>query len=228
MRSSQSVTPTARKNDPVQGESAPADALPYLLYLPDGYDLDPDRQWPLVLFLHGAGERGSDLLGVTTQGLPKSVEAGGDYPFVIVAPQCPWHSSWTSELTTLSVLLDEVSVEYRVDPDRTYVTGLSMGGRGTWAMATRYPDRFAAIAPICGGWLPEAVGRIRRLPVWAFHGEEDTVVPIAHTEELVAALESFGGDVRFTRYPDTDHDSWTRSYDDPELYAWLLAQRRGG
>jgi predicted peptidase len=204
-----------------------ADAsLSYLLHLPDDYGVDTERRWPLLLFLHGADERGGDLRRVTMHGPPKLIEAGQRFPFVVAAPQCPAYSSWPCELTTMSALLDEIASNHRIDPDRVYLTGLSMGGTGTWAMATRYPDRFAAIVPVCGGWLPEAAERIADVPVWTFHGDDDTDVPIVHTENMVEAVRGFGGDVRFTRYPGVGHDSWSPTYDNPDVYDWLLSHSR--
>ncbi|MFD7906710.1 MULTISPECIES: N-acetylglucosamine/diacetylchitobiose ABC transporter substrate-binding protein [unclassified Kitasatospora] len=199
--------------------------LPYVLSLPDGY-ADAAEPWPLLLFLHGASERGEDLAGIAAHGPLKRIEAGADLPFVVVAPQCPSYSTWAAELSALAALVREVADAHRVDPDRLYVTGLSMGGTGTWALTARYPGRFAAAVPICGSWLPEAAPRIAHLPVWTFHGAEDRNIPVSHTEKIVAALREAGNPVRFTRYPDTGHDSWTRTYDDPEVYAWLLAQSR--
>ncbi|MBN2840022.1 MAG: prolyl oligopeptidase family serine peptidase, partial [Coriobacteriia bacterium] len=118
------------------------------------------------------------------------------------------------------------AARHRVDEDRVYVTGLSMGGFGTWALAAAYPDRFAAIAPICGGGDPEQACRHADVPTWAFHGEQDQVVPVERTEEMVEALQACNGDVRMTLYPDLGHDSWTVTYDNPELYEWMLKQRR--
>ncbi|MEV8456183.1 PHB depolymerase family esterase [Streptomyces sp. NPDC052095] len=201
--------------------------LPYLLHLPEGHRDGGDERWPLVLFLHGASERGDDPAVLATQGLPKRVADGIPVPFVLLAPQCPAYSTWTLELSGVYALLEEVSARYGIDRDRTCVTGLSMGGTGSWAMATRYPDRFAAVAPICGSWLPEAAPRIDHLPVWTFHGADDLNIPVGHTDKVVDALKERGSPVRFTRYENVGHDSWTRTYADPELYTWLLAQRRG-
>ncbi|WP_255945239.1 carboxylesterase family protein [Streptomyces odontomachi] len=220
------VTPATREHELVDGDPTPADVLRYLLHLPEDYHSDSERRWPLVLFLHGAGQRGSDLDSVTDQGIPKLAEAGHEFPFVIATPQCPESSQWVTEVTTLAGLLDDVAADCRIDPSRIYATGLSMGGFGTWSLAIRYPERFAAIAPICGGLWNQGVDPIRHLPVWTFHGEEDKTVPIEFTEEIVAGLEALGADVRFTRYPGVEHDSWTRAYDNPDLYAWLLAHRR--
>ncbi|MEU8566786.1 PHB depolymerase family esterase [Streptomyces pathocidini] len=201
--------------------------LPYSLYLPSQYRESEGKQWPLVLFLHGASERGDDLTMLTAHGPVKQIAAGAEFPFVMAAPQCPAYSTWACELSALAGLLDEIAAEYRIDPDRVYVTGLSMGGAGTWGLAARYPDRFAAIAPICGAWMPEAAPRIAELPVWTFHGEEDSNILIKHTEQMVEALKEQGNPARFTRYPGVGHDSWTRTYDNPEFYDWLLTQRRG-
>ncbi|MGQ4514162.1 alpha/beta hydrolase-fold protein [Streptomyces sp. DW26H14] len=226
MRKLRSVTPAARRHELPEGGPVPADVLPYLLHLPEDYDSDPERRWPLVLFLHGAGERGFGLDAVTKHGLPKLAEAGTEFPFVIATPQCPASSQWGAEVTTLAGLLDDVAADCRIDPSRVYVTGLSMGGHGTWSLAIRYPERFAAIAPVCGSLWLQGVEPIRALPVWTFHGEEDKTIPIESTEKIVAGLEALGGDVRFTRYPGVGHDSWTRTYDNPGLYDWLLAHRR--
>ncbi|MFD5649200.1 MULTISPECIES: prolyl oligopeptidase family serine peptidase [unclassified Streptomyces] len=195
--------------------------------MPAGYGGDETVRWPLLLFLHGASERGDNPAVLTAHGPLKQLSRGEQLPFVVLAPQCPAYSTWAAEISGVYALLDQVATEYRIDPDRVYVTGLSMGGAGSWAIAARYPDRFAAAAPICGSWLPEAADRIGMLPVWTFHGEEDDNIPVLHTEKIVDALHRRGNPARFTRYPGVGHDSWTRTYDDPEVYAWLLAQRRG-
>ena len=197
---------------------------PYLLALPNAYDAEPERRWPLLLFLHGAGERGNDLRLVRIHGIPREVEGGRELPLIAVSPQCPVEQRWSVE--ALTALLDTVEREYRVDPEREYVTGMSMGGYATWALALAQPDRFAAVAPVCGGGNPAKVGAIRRLPVWAFHGAKDEVVPLAASEQMVDALRRAGGDVRLTVYPDAGHDSWTPTYQNPELYTWLLEHRR--
>ena len=203
--------------------------LDYLLFLPRRYP--GRRRWPLILFLHGAGERGDDLEIVKRHGVPKLVEADSSFPFVAVSPQCPTGGRWHLYLKTLGALLDDVTARYAVDPSRIYLTGLSMGGYGTWHLAARYPDRFAAIAPVCGGGLasagfPDKARALRGVPVWAFHGALDTTVPVAESRRLVDALRAAGGDARLTIYPDAGHDSWTPTYADPALYDWLLAQRR--
>ena len=201
-------------------------SLRYLLYLPKGYGEDKDKKWPLMLFLHGAGERGSNLSLVKMHGPPKLVEQGRDFPFVIVSPQCPSESWWTERLDALTALLDDVESRYAVDRNRVYLTGLSMGGFGSWALGCRYPERFAAVAPICGGGEWFLAGRLAKTPVWVFHGGKDPVVPLRESEEMVAALKRAGGDVQFTVYPEAQHDSWTETYDNPKLYEWFLSHRK--
>ena len=198
--------------------------LRYLLALPDGY-ADGDEAWPLVLFLHGAGERGDDLSSVTAHGPPRLVREGRRFPFILVSPQSPEERWW--QPAELAALVDAIESDYRVDPDRIYVTGLSMGGFGTWGLLEAYPDRFAAAAPVCGGGTPGKICAAREVPVWAFHGALDTVVPLVRSQEMVDRLERCDGDVRLTVYPEAGHDSWTETYANPELYDWLLSQRRG-
>ena len=205
--------------------------LPYLLGLPDGYGAEPERTWPLILFLHGAGERGDDLTLLRKHGLAKVLEERQDLPLICVSPQCPADNWWSDHIDALDALLNEMTSAYAVDLDRIYLTGLSMGGYGAWHLAVTYPGRFAAVVPICGGgpWpygFPERVCVLKDTPVWAFHGAKDDVVPLRESEVLVQALKGCGGEVRFTVYPDAAHDSWTQTYDDPELYAWLLAHKR--
>ena len=226
MRRSRHITPVLRSSEVRDDEPTPADTLRYLVHLPDDYDADPDRRWPLVLFLHGSGERGSDPDLAALHGPAKLADAGRDFPFILVTPQCPESSQWVAELSTLAGLLDEVVAAHRVDPARIAVTGLSMGGYGTWSLAVRYPDRFTAIAPICGGLWLQSAAPIRNLPVWAFHGDADDVVPISATEQIVGELRSLGADVRFTSYAGVGHDSWTETYEDPRFYEWLLSHRR--
>lgn len=196
--------------------------LQYLLYLPKDYD--PAKHWPLVLFLHGAGERGNNLDKVRSYGIPKQIDEGQEFPFIVVSPQCPRNQWWDADV--LSQLLDKVESTYVVDADRIYVTGLSMGGFGTWDLAIRQPQRFAAIAPICGGGDEQQVHKIKHLPVWVFHGAKDNIVKLQESEKMVKALEACGGHVQFTVYPDAGHDSWTETYANPQLYSWLLEHSR--
>jgi len=201
----------------------------FWLYLPPGY---PGRgRWPLILFLHGAGERGDDLDRVKIHGPPKRIDTeDASFPFVIVSPQCPDEGWWSEDdqIERLDALLEDVVSRYEIDPERLYVTGLSMGGYGTWTLAARYPHRFAAIAPICGGGDPGAAAWLSHLPAWVFHGAKDPVVPLEASREMVDALKTAGAPVTFTVYPEVGHDAWTESYQNPALYEWFLQHRRTG
>ncbi len=197
----------------------------HLVFLPQDYGKDPGKKWPLMIFLHGAGERGSDLEKVKTHGPPKVVEAKPDFPFVLISPQCAERKWW--EPAAVNALLDKALATYSVDPERVYLTGISMGGYGTWATAMAYPERFAAIVPICGGGEPSGAARLKELPTWVFHGEQDKLVPLARSEEMVNAMKQAGStQVKFTRYPDAGHDSWTISYNNAQLYDWMLSHKR--
>lgn len=209
--------------------------LNYLLRVPSSRPSSElrDVRWPLVLFLHGAGERGTNLAQVTIHGPPALVQRGTNFPFILVAPQCPEGQRW--DPVALMALLEHVVRTEPVDPTRVYVTGLSMGGYGTWKLGLLYPERFAAIAPICGGgeWIDvrlasrEKLEALRTLAVWAFHGARDNVVPLSESERMVNALKEAGvHEVRFTVYPEAGHDSWTVTYEKPELYQWLLRHAR--
>jgi len=199
--------------------------LDYLLYLPNGYEKE-GKSWPLVLFLHGAGESGQDLNKVKVHGPPKLVAAGKEFPFIVVSPQSPGRG-WDAQ--TLNALLDDVMANYRVDKDRIYVTGLSMGGFGTWALAAAYPERFAALVPICGGGNTADAKKLVHIPIWVFHGAKDNVVPPSRSESIVKALKEAGAkNLKFTLYPNANHDSWTETYNNPEMWDWLLQQKRAG
>ncbi|MBC8170065.1 MAG: prolyl oligopeptidase family serine peptidase [Anaerolineae bacterium] len=204
--------------------------LDYLISLPEGYEANPDQRYPLILFLHGAGERGGNGMGIEAvclQGLPKRLDAGAKLPFIVVSPQCPLDHWWSEYTDTLIGLLDATIARYRVDTSRVYLTGLSMGGFGSWHLAWQYPERFAAVAPICGGlpWfigLEGAAEKLKNMPLWVFHGAKDTVVPIEESRRIVNALKAVKGNVKFTVYREARHDSWTKTYANPKLYEWLL------
>ena len=200
----------------------------YLLYLPVGYEKGAEKKWPMMMFLHGAGERGDNLNLVKIHGPAEMVEKGKEFPFILVSPQCPAGKWWTEseQLLFLKALLDEIEAECNVDKSRVYLTGLSMGGFGTWALAIEQPERFAAIAPICGGGMKFLAYRLKNVPTWVFHGEDDDVVPLSYSQGMVDSLKLAGGDVRFTVYPKTGHDSWRKAYADEELYEWFLSHRR--
>lgn len=241
----------------------------YLLSLPTGYDAASDKKWPVILFLHGSGERGTDPWKVAVHGPPKlirgpvpapapaPVAAGATPPpppppetaearaqreesaaflqanFIVVSPQCPATTWWDDD--GVLALLDEVMANHKTDPRRLYLTGLSMGGYGTWSVGLKYPERFAAIIPICGGGSTVDIRRTGRdkkaaltsLGVWAFHGAKDPTVALEESQTMVAALKKAGvTDLQLTVYPEAKHDSWTETYNKPELYAWLLKHQR--
>lgn len=198
----------------------------YLLCLPQDYGKDKRQRWPLVIFLHGSGERGTDLNKVKLLGPPRMAADGKQFPFILVSPQCPENSWWTEQTDMLSALVDQVEAKYKVDKGRIYVTGLSMGGFGTWAMAAKEPKRFAAIAPICGIGDPKDAPLIKDIPMWVFHGAKDKVVDPAKDKEMVDAVIAAGGNPKFTLYPDVGHDSWNAAYSSEEFWKWLLEQKR--
>jgi predicted peptidase len=194
----------------------------YLLYFPKDY-LE-DKSFPLILFLHGAGERGDDLKLVTKQGIPKLIEEGKDFPFVVVSPQCPTDKKWNTK--ALIALIDEIILKYKIDEDRIYVTGLSMGGNGTWRLSAEIADRLAAVIPICGWSDPFDICSLGNLPVWAFHGAKDLIVPVTSSQVLVDRINYCKGNAKITIYPDAGHDSWTETYNNPEIYEWLLSHSK--
>jgi predicted peptidase len=220
----------------VQEDGAPRDyTMPYMLFTPHGYKPEGPR-WPVMLFLHGLGESGhggDELERVKIHGPAKLVDSRPDFPFIVVTPQCPppqgelktvVPTAWKPD--QLIQLLDHVLAHTHSDPTRVYVTGLSMGGYGTWRLVAAYPGRFAAAVPICGGGEPQAMAAaLRRVPIWAFHGARDPVVPLKRSEEMVEAIRCAGGCVRFTVYPEVQHDSWTATYNNQDVYDWLLSHR---
>jgi len=202
--------------------------LKYLFFLPQDYYSDKNTRWPLILFLHGMGERGTDLELVKIHGIPKIVKMQKDFPFISISPQCPIEYVWREKemLQAVESLILKIIKNYRVDKTRVYVTGLSMGGRGTWAIATHRPDLFAAAVPICGGGDPRTAGLLRDLPFWVFHGALDEVHYPEESEKMIHALKEAGSKVRYTLYPEAYHDSWTETYDNPALYDWMLSNRK--
>ena len=209
-------------------------AADYLLSLPEGYGTDPAKRWPLLLFLHGAGERGTNIWLVAKHG-PAKIDAAAK-SFIIVSPLCPAGKNWSEDL--LLALLDEIETKYPVDKHRVYLTGLSMGGFGTWNLGLNHPEKFAAIAPICGGG--ETIGivlaqyydratlaQMKSLGIWAFHGGKDTTVAPDESAHMVNALKKAGcEDIKLTIYPEAGHDSWTQAYAEPDLFPWLLKHSR--
>lgn len=231
----------------VDGDAPRDVTIRYLLFVPKDYR-PSGQKWPLMLFLHGYGEcSADDISRVKIHGPPKIVENRADFPFILVSPQLPppiardpdkpnaerrsqdvleiVRRAWKPE--ELVQLLDHVLVNTNADPERVYVTGLSMGGFGTWRLAATYPDRFAAAVPICGGGEPEKLADgLRRIPIWAFHGAQDPTVPLAKSQSMVDAVKRAGGDVKLTIYPDAAHNSWEETYDNQAVYDWLLSHRR--
>lgn len=200
----------------------------YLIYLPEEYSDASRELWPMLVFLHGSGERGSNLDLVKVHGPAKLIEQGKKFPFIVLSPQCPASQDFDTE--TIFSLIEHIVKEYHVDMDRIYVTGLSMGGGATWDLAMSHPFYFAAIAPVCGRVnrnYPERAGELKHLPIWAFHGAKDDIVPINEQAALIDKLQQAGSKAKFTIYPTCGHDSWTETYDNPDLYEWLLKQRRG-
>ncbi len=197
--------------------------LDYWLYLPEDYS--EKKPAPLMLFLHGRGERGDNLDVVLKHGPPRLISEGRQMPFIVASPQLPKDPLWWN-IDHLIVLLDELEEKYAVDKSRIYLTGLSMGGFGTWELGTRQPERFAALIPICGGGSPEWADQLAKVPIWAFHGDQDRAVPVERTLEMVEAIKAADGDIKQTIYPGVSHDSWTQTYANPKIYDWLLSHSR--
>ncbi|HEY0678587.1 MAG TPA: prolyl oligopeptidase family serine peptidase [Chitinophagaceae bacterium] len=197
----------------------------YLLYLPNSYKNDTSKRWPLLIFLHGSGESGNDINKVKTHGPPRLIEEGKQFPFIVVSPQSDVPSGW--DVDQLYKLLQQVKKNYRVDQERIYLTGLSMGGYGTWELAIKHPEEFAALAPICGGGDTSGTWRIRNIPVWGFHGKLDKSVPLFRGENMVKATSRWNRNVRFTVYPNKEHNSWDTAYNtNDSLYDWLLTHKK--
>ena len=217
--------------------------LPYRLLKPAV--IEPGKKYPLVVFLHGAGERGDDNKAQLKNGVGAFSKADSreKYPCFVFAPQCPKEKKWVDmewggatgtapedpgpmEPLVLGAM-DSLAEEFAIDRDRIYVTGLSMGGFGTWDLITRHPEKFAAAVPVCGGGDKEKADAAKPVPVWAFHGLADNVVMPVRTQDMVAGLRAAGGTAALTEYPGVAHDSWTMAYSEPNLLQWIFAQRRG-
>jgi predicted peptidase len=219
----------------------------YKVYLPPGFD--PSRTWPVILFLHGAGEAGTDGVRQTEVGLGRVLRANPErFPAVVVFPQAPRGQVWLGDLARVATTaLDQTIAEFRGDPDRVYLVGLSMGAYGSWVMAFENPDRYAAIVSVAGGIVPPAwrralaqqpptlqaddpyaatAARVKGIPAWLFHGADDPTVPVTESRRIVAALREVGASPRYTEYAGVAHNAWDRAFAEPELPKWLLAQRR--
>jgi predicted peptidase len=198
----------------------------YLIQLPKGYKEDTNRLWPMVFYLHGIGEWGDDMKKVLRFGPPRLVAQGRNLPCIVVSPQVPKGYFWFRESNAMIEILEEVTACYRVDKHRVHVTGNSMGAFGAILLAAREPKRFASLVPICGGVDYVDSLRLRDVPIWAFHGENDPIIPVQESRRLVDLVNQIGGKARLTVYPGVGHNCWDRAYDDPALWDWMLAQKR--
>jgi predicted peptidase len=235
-----SAVPAPAAEPEAKEYKADGKTLPYRLLRPEGTEVG--KKYPLVVFLHGAGERGTDNEKQLVHGVGQFVENRDKYPCFLIAPQCPDGKKWVEvdwsadshtqpkepgEVGRLTLgLIEKAIKDLPVDPKRVYLTGLSMGGYGAWDLAARRPDLFAAVAPVCGGADEATAGKVKDLPVWAFHGAKDTAVKPARSRNMIAALEKAGGKPKYTEYPDVGHNSWDPAYRDPELFQWLFAQKK--
>lgn len=202
----------------------------YLLYLPEEYEKNLNEPWPVIIFLHGSSLRGDNLEKVKEYGLSWLIEEGKDFPFIIVSPQCPANKTWATD-DWFPDFLEELKSKYRIDPDRIYLTGVSLGGEGVWWLAIKYPETFAAIAPVCGPTgalnLPVKARRIKHIPAWVFHGAKDVNVLVRESETMVAGLKEYGGDVTFEVFPEAGHSAFTkRVYGEQFLYDWFLGHKK--
>jgi len=195
-------------------------SIDYLLYLPKGYD--KNKIYPLIVTLHGADERGDNIDQLKKAGLPKEIEEGMNIPFIVLCPQCPKTSFWIKESDFVIALIDFIALNYWVDIKKIYLTGYSMGGNGTWYISMMHPNKFAAIAPICGEGNPNLSKFIAHIPIWAFHGAKDKIVKLAQTEEMVNSLKRQGAKVVITVYPEGHHNVWLNTYKNMDLYKWFL------
>lgn len=216
----------------------------YVTYVPFAYS--PGNDWPLVVFLHGAGERGSDGVVQSEVGIGTAIRRNPErWPAIVIMPQCPEGATWASALPVVEAAMARTMTEYQIDENRVYLTGLSMGGFGTWIWGGLQPDRFAALMPVCGGGDPDFIARLggaeaspagtledrvrglAMVPIWAFHGADDEVVPPELSRDMVERVKALGGHVRYTEFPETGHNSWDQAYGHAEAVAWLFEQRRG-
>lgn len=204
-------------------------SFPYLLFMPKGYNDSGTDRWPLVIFLHGSGERGTDINLVKKHGPPMLVEKNPAFPFIVISPQLPEQSATAGRywpVPPLEAILDHALKTWRIDPSRVYLTGLSLGGIATWEWGTTHPQRFAALAPVAAFGDPLKACNAKDVPVWAFHGDHDDAVDTRGDFEMVDALKKCGAAPRLTIYPNTDHWSWVPAYNDPALWMWFMEQRK--
>lgn len=221
--------PTLAAGQHPQERLAP-EGYDFQLHLPRGVNLEPGASeaatWPLLIFLHGSGERGDDIAKVKVHGPPKHADRDADFPFILISPLLPAEEDW--DIAKLDAIMDHALATLPVDPGRVYLTGLSRGGHATWRWGAAEPERFAALAPVAGRGDPDTGCALKDMPVWAFHGDRDDVVTPEGSFAIARAIRACGGRVsRLTIYPDLGHNSWDPAYADPELYLWLLSRRRG-
>lgn len=202
--------------------------LRYYLYYPENYEASAEEKFPLLLFLHGGGESGGDLKSVKRNGPPKLISRGKKFPFLILAPQNPEEKMWWNT-RAVNQLLDSIIATNKVDENRIYLTGLSRGGGAAWEMAVQYPDKFAALAVVCGmAPLPYASWINKNLPIRVFHGDRDKSIPISESVNMVAKLKEMGYNVDFTIYKGVGHNAWDSAYENEELYDWFMSQEKQG
>lgn len=193
----------------------------YLLYQPKEHK---NEKLPLIIFLHGAGERGEDLSQLKAHSIPNMFAQEVAYPCVVVSPQCPADSFWTAQIMQLKLFIEEIVRTYDIDENRICLTGVSMGGYGTWHMAMAYPQMFASIVPVCGGGMPWNA-EVLTMPVWAFHGEADTVVDVRESISIMEKLRQVNSRAKLTLLPNVDHNAWDYAYNDA-LISWILEQKK--
>ena len=231
--------------DPIQEMAAktydgPGGKLLYRVYTPKG--ASTENKLPLILFLHGAGERGDDNAAQLKNCMKQFLKMQEKYPAFIIAPQCPRDKKWnevnwqaashvtpekpSDPFASLIPLLDQLKKELAVDLKRLYVTGLSMGGYGTWDLITRLPDTVAAAVPICGGGDETKADALAKIPQWIFHGGADNVVKVDRSRHMVEALKKAGAEPKYTEYPGVGHNSWDKAYAEADLWSWLFAQKK--
>ncbi len=192
------------------------------------YDYTPQKKWPAILFMNGAGERGDDGMKHTAVGLGKAIREHPErFSCIVVMPQCQPDQVWEGKMVDLALAtLEKAMARYNIDEKRVALTGLSLGGFGTWLIGAQQPERFSCLVPICGGGDTAQAKRLSTVPIWCFHGSADPVVPVDRSRDMVEAVRAAGGDVRYTEYPEVGHNAWDRAYGDAELIAWMLAQHR--
>ncbi|ASO03692.1 prolyl oligopeptidase family protein [Arenibacter algicola] len=207
-------------------EVVTSETLRYYLYYPGNYEVDPEEKFPLLLFLHGGGESGGDLKSVKRNGPPKLISGGKKFPFLILAPQNPQEKMWWNT-RAVNQLLDSIIATNKVDENKIYLTGLSRGGGAAWEMAVQYPDKFAALAVVCGMTpVPYASWINKNMPIRVYHGDQDKSIPISESIEMVAKLKEMGYNVDFTIYKGVGHNAWDKAYENKELYEWFMLQKK--